>query len=273
MKQKFTRKLRITASSLLLSLATFALPVAVSAHEFWLQPETFHPQVGDTLAVHMLIGSDFKGDSLPYIPDLVKRFIVVGRDGQRPAGAGFAADPAGKVEINTPGLHIIAYENHGTDTENDWPVFRKYLLEEGLEQHLAEAERLASNNAGIATEFYRRNAIALMQVGPAEEVTLPTLGLGFVIVPLQNPYALAKGQALQVQVRHLGRPLPDAQINVLNDQAGGSVAKIRTDNLGMATIALDRPGTWMLNSVTINRDTSQEFQWRSEWASLTFRLN
>lgn len=273
MKQELSRKLRTFASAVVVGLLSALLPVAGMTHEFWLQPETFHPQVGDTVLVDTLIGADFTGDSLPYIPDLVKKFTVLGRDGERPAGAGFAADPAGKVDIDAPGLHILAFQNNGTDTEVDWPVFEKYLRDEGLDQHLPAAKERADNYAGIATEFYSRHAIALIQSGPARDVVPPRQGLTLEFHPAVNPYALADGAELPVQLIWHGRPAAGVQVHVLNDITGGTVAKLRSDHQGMVHVRLDRRGIWMLNAVTMVPDPTQKFHWRSYWTSLTFSRN
>ena len=273
MKQELSRKLGAFASAVVVGLASALAPVAVMAHEFWLQPDTFHPQIDDTVMVNTLIGADFVGDSLPYIPELVKKFTVLDRDGEHPAGAGFAADQAGRVEINEPGLHIVAFQNNGTDTEVDWPVFEKYLRDEGLNQYLAPAKERADAYAGIATEFYSRHAIAMIQSGPARDVVPPRRGLTLEFSPAVNPYALADGAELPVRLIWQGRPAAGVQVHVLNDLAGGTVAKLRTDQQGMVRIRLDRGGIWMLNAVTMVPDPSQKFHWRSYWTSLTFSRN
>ena len=39
------------------------------AHEFWMEPSDFQPQVGDVVTVDLVIGTHFDGFSSPYTPD------------------------------------------------------------------------------------------------------------------------------------------------------------------------------------------------------------
>ena len=35
------------------------------AHDFWIEPSTFHPQVGDAVTASLRVGENFAGDVVP----------------------------------------------------------------------------------------------------------------------------------------------------------------------------------------------------------------
>src|SRR5690242_827407 len=55
----------------------FALAVAplAAAHDFWIEPSTFHPSVGDRVGLSLRVGQKVNGDPVPRIPPLIDRFL------------------------------------------------------------------------------------------------------------------------------------------------------------------------------------------------------
>src|SRR6185295_17426746 len=96
------------------AIALFAAVVAISAsaHDFWIEPSTFHPAVGDRVTVALRVGQKLAGDPLPNIPPLIDRFVLRGSAGERPVVGRAGADPAGIAFIGEGGLHWIGYQSN-----------------------------------------------------------------------------------------------------------------------------------------------------------------
>ena len=56
--------------------AALAAPAAVFAHDFWIEPSSFHPAVGSAVQLRLFVGPDFQGEPFPRVPNLISRFVV-----------------------------------------------------------------------------------------------------------------------------------------------------------------------------------------------------
>ena len=61
-----------------LALFIASITVQASAHDFWIEPSTFHPAAGDRVTAALRVGQKLAGDPLPNIPPLIDRFVVRG---------------------------------------------------------------------------------------------------------------------------------------------------------------------------------------------------
>ena len=50
--------------------------VPLVAHDMWIEPTTFSPEVGQIVSVRLRVGQDLLGDPLPLDPSLVNQFVV-----------------------------------------------------------------------------------------------------------------------------------------------------------------------------------------------------
>ena len=57
-----------------LALILILLADAVAAHEFWLEPLSYHINPGDRVKVHIKVGQHFSGNTQPYLPDKSEKF-------------------------------------------------------------------------------------------------------------------------------------------------------------------------------------------------------
>lgn len=127
-------------------------------------------------------------------------------------------------------------------------------------------------------ERYRRYLKTLVQVGTPgiDDLHRRRLGQELEIVLLQNPYRLAPGATLEVQILFQDKPLSDALVKAYNRDAEGVVikAKARTDAQGIARFKLDHKGFWLFRLVHLQpcRGECRFADWESNWASYSFGL-
>ena len=74
-----------------------ASPAPLLAHDFWIEPTTFRPEVGSMVGLSLRVGQDFRGDPVPLMPDKIVKFVTVSAAGvETPVGRGSRARPGGE---------------------------------------------------------------------------------------------------------------------------------------------------------------------------------
>ena len=89
-------------------IALAALAPLARAHDFWIEPSTFRPAVGQMVSTTLRVGQEFVGDPIPRSAQFIDSFVV--RDGSNEREViGFEnRDPAGYLRIEQPGLRSSA---------------------------------------------------------------------------------------------------------------------------------------------------------------------
>ena len=241
---------------------------AVQAHDFWIEPESFRPAVGQKVPVHLYVGMDFKGDPAPYIPEWFERYVYVNAQGEQPVPGLPGDDPAGTVPITAAGLTVIGYRSTKFSVTFDTAEeFEKYLIKEGLERNLELLK--GKSSTGKITENYSRCAKALVMSGPAATPADRVLGFRIELVAEKSPYA--GNGPVPFRLLYENRPLAGALVVAFNKAAPLDKLKARTDQEGRVTFDIKRRGTWLVTAVhMIPAPRGADAQWESIWASLSF---
>ncbi len=153
--------------------------------------------------------------------------------------------------------------------------FNLYLQEDGLPDVL-EARRKSGEMEMPARELYQKHVKAMLQVGDARSAHYATpFGYPAEFVPLENPYALAKGGTLRVRTLVDGKPVADQLVlfgGLTPAGAGIEEKSVRSDTGGVASIPLAVPGTWYLKFIHMARVKRDSVDYESKWATLTFEV-
>ena len=260
---------------LIVCLQCYAIALPASAHEFWIEPESFRPQAGVPFDVRVLVGQDFNGDGVIFLPETFERFETVTARGKQKVNGTPGDDPAGHITPTETGSLLVAYQSTRFSLSMDAKTFEGYLKKEGLEDI-----RILRSNAGKsgkpANEVYTRFAKSLLAVGGQSnglDSSRP-LGLRFEIVPLTPVYRKTGGQPgeMEVQLLYENQPLANVQIEAFSKKNMTTRLLQRTDQVGRARFTLPHGGVWLLNAVhMIPAPSSANAEWESFWASFTFQ--
>jgi uncharacterized GH25 family protein len=269
-RRQCTEKLALLLALWLLSAAVCAPALA---HDFWIEPESFRPQQGARVALRLYVGQDFKGDTNPYIPELIERYVAVSDRGERRIAGVAGDDPAGAFIPDAPGVTVIGYHSAKYPLRFDsLAAFEQYLTQEGLEQHLTLARKRHAVK-DLVFENYTRSAKSLVLTAPADgRLSDRTLGLPLELIAEAFPETRAGG-ALRVRLLFRGKPLEGALLVASNKQGPQHKLRARSDKDGRVEFTLPRPGVWLLTSVhMLPAPLLSRADWESTWASLTFEL-
>lgn len=249
---------------------TTGAPTASGAHEYWIDPEHYVVDTGETVEARLLVGQMMQGTELPWLSHQARSFAIAAPGADRTENGMEGDLPALSFVPDEPGLHIIALETEPLLIDFDTIAeFREYLEYEGLGTMIA-THRARGLPETSFSEAYVRAAKALVQVGPvrAGDGDRP-LGLPLEIVALGNPYA---GQAtLPIRLTWQGRPQANVQVSIFRDDGNVERNLVITDGDGRAAIPLAK-GRYLLNAVHIEPVDGEEHVWKSTWASLSFAV-
>ncbi|HEV7484530.1 MAG TPA: DUF4198 domain-containing protein [Thermoanaerobaculia bacterium] len=255
------------------AIAIFVALVAVqaSAHDFWIEPSTFHPAVGDRVTAALRVGQKLAGDPLPNIPPLIDRFVLRGSAGERPVVGRAGADPAGIAFIAEGGLHWIGYQSNPYPVALEGPKFEDYLRDEGLER-IIESRKKNGQSAAPGRERFYRCAKALLDTPGAAAFDVP-LGFTLELVPRKNPYAMKSAGELPLALTFRGKPIANVLVVAMSKSDPEKAVRARTDAKGRVTLPLAHAGFWLIKAVHMEAAPADAgVDWESWWASITFEL-
>jgi uncharacterized GH25 family protein len=245
----------------------------LAAHDLWIEPTAFAPEVGRLIGIRLRVGQDLLGDPVPRDPALIDEFIAVTTTGRTPVVGRDGSDPAGIVRISSPGLAIVGYRSNRTAIAIDAQKFNQYLKEEGLEAIAAIRERRGQSGLP-AREVFSRCAKTLLSSGSAQAAEGDrALGFTLELQAERNPYVAASGDELAFRLTYLNQPLAGALVIAINRLNPAAKLSARTDHQGRVRFTLPDGGMWLVKAVhMIPAPPGTDAEWESFWASLTFEL-
>lgn len=249
-------------------------PRVASAHDYWLEPETFFAPLGASLNVSMNMGDRLQIETERPLQLLrtvsfqmfgrnaIQNLMTTGRDGQMPVA---------RIAPARAGNYLIAMERNPALVLLEPEKFTEYLTEEGLGSIITQRDELGeSGRAG--RERYRRYLKTLLQIGDRRDSTFGRrVGHQLEIVPMSNPYDLRVGDTLRVRVFFDGQPFAGVRIFALTRNSQLTATTLAD---GTARFRLDREGLWLIRLVHMRRCARDcaEVEWESFWSAYTFGL-
>jgi len=258
---------------LLVVMAIALLTAPLAAHDMWIEPTTFFPELGQIVSLRLRVGQDLLGDPLLLDPALVKQFVVMDVGGSRPVVRRDGRDPAGLVRVAAPGALVVGYESNPSAIQMAADKFNQYLKEEGLDAVSATRASRRETSAP-AREIFSRCAKSLVFSGSTAETPGDRpLGFTLELVAERNPYAIRPDQDLPVRLTYENRPLAGALVVAMNRLNPAEKLSARTDKDGRARFRLRRDGMWLIKAVhMVPAPAGAQADWASFWASLTFEM-
>jgi uncharacterized GH25 family protein len=244
-----------------------------AAHDFWIEPSSYHPPAGTPVKVALRVGEEFTGQPIVRDDRTIAKFVLVGPDGESPVRGIDGKDPAGFVRVTKSGLQVLGYRSGRSVLELEARKFEAYLADEGQQRVIAlRKERGQTESPG--REAFSRCAKALLIVGQGNSEGFDrVLGFTLEVVPETNPDTYKVGDAFAVRLLYHDKPLENALIVATSRTAPKQKQALRSGPDGRVVFHLDRGGIWLINAVhMVEAPAEVDAQWESFWASLTLEL-
>lgn len=275
MMTQYSRRLRAFATG----AASLALTAAVAvAHDMFLKPAQYFVAPNAAIPTVLLNGTFDK--SLNSIARGRLADISIAGPSGRTRIDTVAWNPAGDTsrvvfKAGAAGTYVFGVSTKPNAIEMDGKEFNEYLKEDGLPDELARREKSGELATG-AKERYEKHVKAIVQVGDARTGGFATvLGYPAEIVPLENPYSLAKGASLRVRILVDGQPVVGQYVTYgARTASGGTIAEQghRSGADGVIAIPVTSPGVWYVKFINMRKVSKQadDVTHQSKWATLTF---
>jgi uncharacterized GH25 family protein len=261
-------------SALLLVFGTF---VSANAHDYWIAPQNYQPQVGQSVAIKLFVGDHFSEDKERTLNRKMTVDFLLHNGATAPRNLTveeqFTKTPVAQFVINKPGTHVISMQRNWAQIEMTGDKFHQYLEHEGL-HHIIAQRKQAGEADKSASERYRRYLKSLIVVGGQRTSTWSKpLGHKLEIIPLSDPTVAKQNDIVQFRVLLDNNALPNVQLAALGRQAD-KVTDIHTTTgkNGVASLKLPHTGEWLVRLVYLRRCSQKDVgaDWESFWAALTF---
>ncbi len=269
---------------LLAAAGALALVGAAAAHEFWIEPATFRPQVDQNVAIRHFVGDGFPGEPRPRDPRRLERFVVAGTAWETPIPGENGVDPAGVHRFSRPGVHVLGYRSTPVSHTMEAEKFEKYLKEEGLGE-IVKLRAQRGESAKQGREMFSRCAKSIVSVGRTlngDQGYLRDLKMPLEFTPTENPYLKTVGMEYGVRLTRDGTPAAGAVVKVFCKEKPGVAVDVTTDEAGVARFTPDKAGVWLVGNVAMrpapapptsgDGTSNKDADWESIWASLTFEV-
>jgi len=241
---------------------------AAAAHDFWIEPSTFHPTPGTAVGVGLRVGEYFIGDPVKRQSSAIERFLVRQADGEQAVGGADNIDPAGFLRADGRETAVIGYSGGGAYLEMPPDRFAVYLRLYGLDWVVAEREKRGESARPGRERFYRCAKALLTGARGAAAASRP-LGFAYEIVPDDDP--TRRREPFGGHLLSDGKPMAGAVIGAYLQGEPSIRLETRTDSAGAFRFDLPKAGVWLIRSVHMERaGMFDRNDWNSRWASLTF---
>lgn len=259
------------ASRLLCSLGLAACASSLAGHDVWLEPSTHRAEPGESVAVDVLLGEDFRGEKLPRQPHRIADFWVEGSGWRAPVRGAAGVAPAGVVRLPATSRGVVAvhYRSRPASVRLTREQFAEHLTVEGLD---GVARQSVVESGDMVREVYSRCVSTLIEIRRGGAAMPPPPDCPFVVWPVGDTLEVTVGEPLELMVRMGGAPLADARVSATHHSDPGLEVISRSDGDGRVQLDLPATGVWLVESIHLEPDRSEEVDWRSWWATLTFQV-
>lgn len=248
--------------------AAFVAAAALHAHDFWIEPSSFHPTPGAAVSIGLRVGEQFAGDPVARSP-FIERFTVIEGDREEEISGIDGQDPAGWIQASGRVPSIIVYRSKPSPVELPADRFEAYLRENGLEKIIAlRRTRGEQNEPG--REIFSRCAKSILNGRIRSSAITKPVGLPYEIVPEDPVISTAPFRG---RVLFDGKPLAGALVTATFRDDPRVRLQMRSNPQGRFAFTSPRRGVWLVTSVEmVKAPALSRADWESLWASLTFEV-
>jgi len=259
---------------LVLIFLTCATSAAYSQTDYFLLPENFFPQKGDSINLHLLSGNAFsKGEEQQYDAKTTIKALLL--DGGKPTdlSAAFkqANVPVLTSKLSNTGLTLLTVvEQQAEDISRKKYV--NYLTDNGLDK-IADGLKQFQQSFRQKTTSIAKTLVAVEKnSGSVQEKPLKE---EYELVLKQNPYKGNYGDDITAVVYFKGQPIKNEKVTLIVRTPKGTEFPLllSTDESGSVFIKLSREGTYMLQAIHIEPSKDQTVDFEAWQTSFTFAFS
>lgn len=255
------------------------LYVLLSSHELFLKSDRYFFEENSQEELYLFNGTFDKSENVitrdrivnPKILGPDYSFIPTSNDFYDTDDITYLKFKTGKAGTYVAGISTLprAIELCGKD-------FMAYLEHEGLTGVISDRKNKGISNR-TANEKYSKHVKALFQVDDTRTDDFSTqLNYPIEFIPLKNPYELSVGDEASFKLVYRGEPLGTQTVHVSSRinlaEQGKEETSLKTNEKGEVSFTIANVGQWYIATIHMQESKEEEFDYESNWATLTFEV-
>jgi hypothetical protein len=245
------------------------------AQEFWMMPDKFQYQPGDTIKIRFNVGENFVGETWNLRMERIRSVTLHTKSGAsdiKPSARAGRRDHL-LIPATRPGTYLISMEGENAFVELPPERFNAYIKEHALD-NVANLRKKANAEDQPGRESYRRLTSLIVQVDDARDETYKKVtGLPLEIISSKHPSEIRKGDLVSFKILFNGKPDFGARVFVWNSKNNKVFNQpIYSQKDGTIDVRIFNDGDWMISVVKMVPINTPKADWQSFWSSLVFRV-
>ncbi|MGB5243362.1 MAG: DUF4198 domain-containing protein [Lutimonas sp.] len=181
-----------------------------------------------------------------------------------------------KYKTGRAGTYVAGISTKPSVIELSGKDFMDYLEHEGLTEIISDRKNRGITNTS-ANEKYSKHVKAILQVDENRTDNF-SIELHYPIefIPLKNPYKLSIGDEISFKLLYLGKPLGHQTVHISSrintDAKEGKETALRTNEKGEVSFTISNEGRWYIATIHMLESNEEDFDYESNWATLTFEV-
>ena len=259
-----------------------ATALAASAHEMFLKPQSFYLAPNTNTAVALYNGTFDKSENPITRTRMGDVSVMTGGKVSHPGLELWRDDKVTSylgVALKGPGTYVVGVSTKPKIIELSADAFEAYLKHDGIEDVL-KARQGAKTPRTSVRERYSKHVRTILQVGATQTDDFSrSLGYPAEILLQTNPAALKVGDTLSFKALRKGQPMKGQLVYASFDGFHGhspdgghiNAVRLRTDEAGMGSFKISRPGKWYVTLINMQKATG-DADYESNWSTVTFEV-
>ena len=263
-------------STILLLLALFFL---LSSHELFLKTDSYFFEEHSQGELYLLNGT-FDDSENVITRDRIINSIITGPEYHFKPSSDDYYDKNEisflKFKTGNAGTYVAGVSTKPRAIELSGEDFTAYLEHEGLTEIISD-RKTNGISSQVANEKYSKHVKAIFQVDERRTDNFSTqLDYPIEFIPLKNPYTLTVGDLMSFKLLYLGEPLGNQTVHVSSrknlEEKGKEETSLRTNEKGEVSFTIGNGGHWYIATIHMLESNEGNFDYESNWATLTFEV-
>ncbi|MBT8180632.1 MAG: DUF4198 domain-containing protein [Eudoraea sp.] len=267
--------MRRTSTTLLLLTLFFLL----SSHELFLKSDSYFFEKNSLKELYLFNGTFDKSENVITRDRIIDPKILGPDYDFKPSPDDFY--DKGKItflkfKTGNAGTYVAGVSTKPRAIELSGEDFTAYLEHEGLTEVISDRKTKGISKQ-VANEKYSKHVKAIFQVDEKRTDNFATqLNYPIEFIPLKNPYSLSVGDEMSFKLLYLGAPLGNQTLHVSSrknpEEKGKEETSLRTNKKGEVSFTISNGGHWYIATIHMLESNEENYDYESNWATLTFEV-
>ncbi len=267
--------MRRTSTTLILLILFFLL----SSHELFLKSDTYFFEENSRQELYLFNGTFDKSENVITRDRIINSKILGPNYDFKPSWDDYydrGEITFLKFKTGNAGTYLAGVSTKPRAIELSGEDFTTYLEHEGLTEVISDRKSKGISNQ-VANEKYSKHVKAIFQVDERRTDTFSTqLNYPIEFIPLKNPYNLSVGDVMSFKLMYLGEPLGNQTVHVSSrknlEEKDKDETSLRTNKKGEVSFTISNGGYWYIATIHMLESNEENFDYESNWATLTFEV-